>query len=138
MRLPDGRTEILRLYFVDAPESAFKTYGGGRNNHKRIRDQASDLGNITPDEAVTIGKQAKSFTLDLLQSRPFTIYTIWDSPFNDKRYHAFIEVQYEGKPRFLHEILVEKGLARVHTKGAEMPNGTSRHSHESYLESLLP
>ena len=36
VKLPGGRTEIIRLYFADAPEGDFKSYGGGRNNHERI------------------------------------------------------------------------------------------------------
>ena len=136
VKLPDGRTEIIRLYFVDTPESAFKSYGGGENNHRRIEQQAADMGGITPQQAVEIGKQAKAFTLGILGKSPFTIHTEWDSPFNDQRYHAFVEVTVEGKPRFLHELLVEKGLARIHTKGAPLPDGTSERKHEDHLFKL--
>src|SRR5690606_41234380 len=31
VRLPNGRVEQFRLYFVDAPESDFRTYKGGRS-----------------------------------------------------------------------------------------------------------
>jgi endonuclease YncB( thermonuclease family) len=134
--LPDGRREILRLYFVDTPESAFKSYGGGENNHRRIEQQAADMGGITPQQAVEIGKKAKTFTLATLESAPFTIYTEWDSPFNDRRYHAFVEITQNGKRRFLHELLVEKGLARIHTKGAPLPDGTSERKHEDRLFNL--
>lgn len=134
--LPDGRTNEFRLYFVDTPESAFKTYRGGENNHKRIADQAADMGGITFQQAVTIGKEAKSFVLGLLGNGPFNIYTSWDSPFRDNRFHAFVEVQFEGKPRWLHELLVEKGLVRIHTKGAPLPDGTSLNSHKAKLRSL--
>ncbi len=136
VRLPGDRTEILRLYFVDTPESAFKTYGGGRNNHDRIADQAKDMGGITPQQAVKIGKEAKNFTLTHLAKAPFTIHTEWDSPFNDQRYHAFVVLSYNRKPRFLHELLVEKGYARIHTKGADLPDGTSRKQHEADLRKL--
>ncbi|MGJ8644016.1 MAG: thermonuclease family protein [Luteolibacter sp.] len=136
VKLPEGRTEIIRLYFVDTPESAFKSYGGGRNNHDRIADQAYDMGGITSEQAVEIGKKAKSFVLEHLSKSPFSIYTEWDSPFNDQRYHAFIETSYNGKKRFLHEILVEKGYARIHTKGASMPDGTSERKQEDRLFDL--
>jgi endonuclease YncB( thermonuclease family) len=136
VKLPDGRTEIIRLYFVDTPESAFKTYGGGENNHRRIDQQAADMGGITPQQAVEIGKKAKAFTLGLLEKSPFTIHTKWDSPFNDKRYHAFVQVTVEGRPRFLHELLVEKGLARIHTKGAPLPDGTPERKQEAHLLKL--
>lgn len=136
VKLTDGRTEIIRLYFADCPESAFKNYGSGQNNHARIQEQAADLGGITPQQAVEIGKKAKNLTLATLESAPFTIYTEWDSPFNDKRFHGYIVVSYNGKPRFLHELLVEKGLARIHTKGAPLPNGTSERKQEDRLLDL--
>lgn len=136
VKLPNGKIEIIRLYFVDAPESAFKNYSGGRNNHDRIADQARDMGGITSQKAIEIGKKAKAFTLDHLSKAPFTIYTEWDSPFNDQRYHAFVELSYNGKPRFLHELLVEKGYARIHTKGASMPDGTSERKQEDHLFDL--
>lgn len=136
VNLPDGKKAEFRLYFVDTPESAFKSYSGGDNNHQRIRDQAADLGGITPEQAVETGKKAKAFSLGLLAASSFDLYTCWDSPFNDNRFHAFVEVQESGKPRWLHELLVEKGLVRIHTKGADLPDGTPSARHKTYLKSL--
>lgn len=136
VNLPDGRKSELRLYFVDTPESAFKSYAGGDNNHQRIAEQAAELGGITPQQAVQVGQDAKHFTLALLASQPFDIYTRWDSPFHDGRYHAFVEVKQGGKQRWLHELLVEKGFVRIHTKGADLPDGTSYAKHKSYLKGL--
>lgn len=136
VQLPDGRKEIFRLYFVDSPENSFKTYGGGQTNHRRIDDQAADMGGITPQQAVGIGKKAKDFTLSQLGKAPFTIHTEWDSPFNDARYHAFVELTWNGEKRFLHELLVEKGYVRIHTKGASLPDGTPQRSHEKHLLDL--
>lgn len=133
--LPDGRREIFRLYFVDTPESAFKSYRNGENNHERIQDQASYFG-ISPEKAVEIGQAGKHLTLDLLAKRPFTIYTAWDSPFHDQRYHAFVEVNEGGKTRWLDEILVSKGLARIKTKPADLPDGTSATEHRRLLERM--
>lgn len=135
VNLPDGRSEIFRLYFVDTPESDFKTYRNGEDNHDRIRDQARDM-NVSPEEAVKIGKRAKDFVLDLLKSKPFTLHTEWDSPFNDRRYHAFIEVESGGKNRFLHEVLIERNLARVKTKGADLPDGTPASQQRRKLETM--
>ena len=120
VRLPDGRVEQFRLYYVDAPESQFRTYGGGATNHKRIHEQAQAFG-VTDEQAVEIGKKAKSRSHDLLGSKPFTIYTRWDDPFGDRRYSVFVTP--EGGP-FLEETLVREGLVRIHTKGADMPDGT--------------
>jgi endonuclease YncB( thermonuclease family) len=136
VKLSDGREVILRLYFVDTPESAFKSYRGGDTNHARIADQAADLGGITSQQAVEIGKQAKAFTLALLASAPFDIFTRWDSPFHDRRYHAFIRVKSGGKTRWLHELLVEKGFVRIHTKGAALPDGTTYQKQKARLKAL--
>lgn len=136
VKLPDGKKAVFRLYFVDAPESAFKSYAGGDTNHRRIHEQAADLGGVTPQQAVEIGKKAKSFTTGILASRPFDIHTNWDSPFNDNRFHAFVEIQQGGQPRWLHEVLVDHGLARIHTKGADLPDGTPSAKHKTRLLKL--
>jgi endonuclease YncB( thermonuclease family) len=136
VRLPDGKNVELRLYFVDTPESAFKNYGGGETNHPRIRQQAAEMGGITPEQAVEIGQKGKKFTLGLLASSPFNIYTVWDSPFNDNRFHAFVEVKQSGKSRWLSELLVEKGLARIKTKPADLPNGTPASKQSAHLREL--
>lgn len=136
VKLPNGRTAEFRLYFVDTPESAFKSYAGGDTNHERIRQQAAEMGEITPEQAVEIGKKAKHFTLSLLAARPFDIYTRWDSPFHDKRYHAFVSVKQDGKSRWLHELLVEKGFVRIHTKGADLPDGTPSAKQKARLKDL--
>ena len=132
VRLPDGRVEEFRLHFVDAPESQFRTYGGGRTNHDRIREQAADLG-ISAEQAVEIGRLAKSRARDLLADRPFTVHTRWDDPFGDRRYHAFVAP--EGGP-WLHETLVREGLARLHTKPAGLPDGTPAKARLSRLREL--
>lgn len=134
--LPGGRTDIFRLYFVDTPESEFRTYRGGEDNYTRIKQQAEHFGGITSEQAVEIGRRAKEFTLPLLAKRPFTIYTVWDSPFNDQRYHAFIEVEDGGKSRWLDELLVERGFCRVFTKGAEMPDGTPMARRKDQLRAM--
>lgn len=124
VRLPDKRQVVLRLYYVDAPESDFKRYGRGETNFDRIRQQAAELGQVTPEQAVEIGHQAKDFTLKLLGSAPFEIFTKWDSPFHDDRFHAFILVRENGQPRLLYQLLIERGLARIKTKPAPLPDGT--------------
>lgn len=132
VRLPDGRVEQFRLYYVDAPESQFRTYAGGRSNHDRIRDQAADMG-LTDEQAVAIGQQAKLRVRELLSAAPFVLHTRWDDPFGDRRYHAF--VQPAGGP-WLHETLVREGLARIHTKPADLPDGTPVKTRLSQLREL--
>ena len=136
VHLPDRKEAELRLYFVDTPESAFKSYPGGATNHQRIARQAAEMGNITPEQVVEIGKAGKRFTLELLVSHPFTIHTRWDSPFNDNRYHAHVEVPFDTSVRWLDEILIERGLARITTKPADLPDGTPAAKHLANLREL--
>ncbi|MBC8127366.1 MAG: hypothetical protein H8M99_09530 [Gloeobacteraceae cyanobacterium ES-bin-144] len=136
VRLPGGKQAEFRLYFVDAPESAFKSYAGGETNHERIRQQAAEMGGITSEQAVEIGKKAKLFTLTLLGRQPFTIFTRWDSPFHDQRYHAFVEVSENNQARWLDELLIERGLVRMKTKPAMMPDGTPAARHAEHLREL--
>lgn len=120
IRLADGRVEEFRLYYVDAPESAFRSYAGGRDNHRRISEQARDFG-ISDEQAVEIGRRAKQRVHDLLARGTLTVHTAWDDPFNDRRYHAFIQ---PSTGPLLHETLVREGLVRIHTKPADLPDGT--------------
>lgn len=136
VKLPDGQTKIFRLFFVDTPESAFRNYSGGENNHQRIAHQAADMGGISTQQAVEIGKKAKAYALSLLQKSPFTIYTRWNSPFHDGRYSAFVEIKTDQKSRYLHELLVEQGLARIYTRGADLPDGTEEATHKKMLHSI--
>jgi len=135
-RLPDGREVTLRLYYVDTPESQFRHYQNSETNFERIRQQAAEMGGITPEQAVDTGNQAKHYVLSLLEKNPFTIYTQWDSPFHDQRFHAFIEITEGGRKRWLHELLIEKGLARLKTKPAPLPDGTPVNQHMAYLREL--
>ena len=135
VKLPDGRTETFRLYFVDTPESEFKEYASGETNHERIRQQAEYFG-ITPEQAVEIGKKGKKFTLERLAKMPFSLCTAWDSPYHDQRYHAFIEIEENGRSRSLDELLVEQGLCRIFTKGADTPDGTPMAKRKDQLHAL--
>ncbi|WP_367875352.1 thermonuclease family protein [Luteolibacter sp. Populi] len=130
--LPDGRVEQFRLYFVDCPESQFRTYSGGADNHERIHEQALYFG-ISDKQAVEIGARAKARVHELLGKGSFTLHTRWEDPFGDQRYHAFILPS--GGPG-LDETLVREGLARIHTKGAELPDGIPTKARQAQLREL--
>lgn len=132
IRLPGGRVEEFRLYFVDAPESEFRDYGHGRTNRDRIAEQARYFG-LTPEQAIEIGRRAKEHSLGLLKKGAFTLHTAWDDPFGDRRFHAFL-VMPDG--RCLHESLIREGLARIHTKGAALPDGTGVAAQQRKLRDL--
>jgi competence protein ComEA len=135
LRLPDGREETFRLYFVDTPESAFKRYGGGESNQQRLQDQADYFG-LSPDGAVDLGKKAKSYALKLLEAKPVTLFTRWDDPFGDRRYHAFVRLEDGDSPAWLDERLVMRGLCRIYTRGTDLPDGTPMARHKERLRDL--
>ncbi len=134
VKLEDGREVKIRLYFVDAPESQFRTYRNGENNHDRIAEQATSMGGKTSLQIVNVGKAAKDWTRRTLGTASFRIYTKWDDPFGDERYHAHVEVMLDGRKQWLHRTLVELGLARIHTKPADMPDGTPANDELVYLK----
>jgi endonuclease YncB( thermonuclease family) len=127
----------FRLYFVDAPESSYKTYKGGDNNGERIRQQGDYFGGLSRDQTTDIGAEAKKLALTVLRGRPFTVYTKREKVYGSHRLYALVAVvDAAGHDNGLGDMLVNQGLARIHTKGAALPNGTSRNKHEAKLRSV--
>lgn len=131
VKFPDGRETEMRLYYVDAPESKLKTYRDGNSNKERIQAQGRALGGLTIDQTTQVGQDAKKRVAQLL-SKPFTVYTKRQKVYGGPREYGFIAP--EGGRTFLHERLVEEGLGRIHTSGAEMPDGTSVQDQEASLQ----
>lgn len=133
-----GREFELRLYFVDAPEK----YLSDRyeNQRRRVAEQASEMGGITVEQAVEVGKAAQIFVSQQLSSKPFTVYTYWEEVYDGDRYYGFVELA-DGS--YLGTRLVEQGLVRIHTKGpgskenpVPTPDGKSFFQHRDMLSDL--
>ena len=133
-----GRDIELRLYFVDSPEK----YLSDRyeDQRRRVAEQAREMGGITPEQAVVIGRQAKDFTKQQLSGKPFTVYTNWEEVYESDRVYGFVELA-DGSD--LGTKLVEQGLARIHTKGPDSkekpvptPDGASFFQHRDKLEAI--
>jgi len=131
----NGETEELRLYFVDTPESAIKKYRDGNSNIKRVQQQANYFESIEVDDATDIGKKAKAFTQKVLK-KGFNVYTAREFVYGPPRIYAFVEVEHKGEKRFLHELLVEKGYARIYTKPLDLPDGTRKSKQLSKLRKM--
>lgn len=123
VRLPDGRLETFRLYFVDTTES--------RSRGKRSDEQAAYF-SITRAGAVRLGRQAKAFTAAAL-SKPFTIQTRWRRVFGGPRYYAFV---YTASGKDLAELLVERGLARIYGTRTPAPDGRTSREYRNRLRTL--
>lgn len=129
-----GETEF-RLYFVDSPETKYKTYGGGESNGKRLDQQAAYFGKLSRDQITKVGGEAKNFTKSLLLKGNFKVLTKWEDVVRPGRSYSLVIVEWEGREVYLHELLVAQGLVRVHTDGCDLPQGRRYREQRKYLES---
>lgn len=120
VRLPDGRLETFRLYFVDTTEA--------RAHATRLDEQAAYFG-ISRESAIELGNEAKQFTARAL-ARPFTIYTRWRPVFGPRRHYALV-VTTGGND--LAELLVRNGLARIYGTRTPLPDGRDSRSYREQL-----
>lgn len=130
----DGKEGEFRLYFVDTPESEYKTYRGGENNGERLDEQGEYFGGLSREQAAAIGKKAKEFTLDLLGEETFTLRTKWENVYGPERKYCFVVVNWAGREVYLHELLVANGLARIYTRGADLPKGRRWQAQKDFLK----
>ena len=128
----EGKTQEYRLYYVDTPESRDKPYDDHR---RRVTKQGEVLGGLSYEQTIKVGKKAKTFTKTLLK-KPFKVYTKGELVYQGPRLYAFVKVQYKGAERWLHELLVENGLARIHTKGVTTPEGVDYYQHKKALQKV--
>jgi len=123
-RVRGGTNEfIVRLYFVDAPETNMRY-------PERTRQQSEYFG-VTMDESMKGGKLARDLVRDILRE-PFTVWTRWASApsrSKERRYYGLVMVGTNG----LDEILVAKGLAQP--KGVR-PNLPTNEKAAAHLERL--
>jgi endonuclease YncB( thermonuclease family) len=122
-----GKEYVFRLYFVDCPETQRLPYSPGR-----INDQGRYFAGLPESEVLAFGKDARTFTANLLSGSPFTIFTRWERVFDSQRFYAHVHFPAaKGQPGDLAEALVSAGLARIHTTGADHPLGPSERSSTS-------
>ncbi len=125
-------TYELRLYYADCPEKYRHQYNG-----ERLAEQGAYFGGLSEKETIRIGEQARDYTLDLLRESVFTVYTKWEKVYDSGRFYAFVRVRdTEGNEAYLHELLVARGLARIHTKGINLLDGTPWKAQKARLAKL--
>jgi endonuclease YncB( thermonuclease family) len=124
----EGQRLVLRLYFVDCAEKReYKLVAG------RLKDQAGYFGGLSIPQTLKLGRQAKVFTADRLRSQPFTVFTRWERVYDSERIYAVIV--FEDGEDLAHK-LVQAGLARIHTKGVNMPDGVKANDYENHLREV--
>jgi DNA uptake protein ComE-like DNA-binding protein len=117
---------LLRLYFVDAPETA--SVGPAR-----LIEQAEYFGVSVP-QVIEIGEDAKKF-VDKKLADPFTVVTRLAEGLGRskiQRVYGFVRT----KDGDLGEQLVANGLARIHGVHPAMPDGSSGQDEIQKLEQL--
>ena len=122
-----GKRFTLRLYFADCPEKYRHQY-----NKERLAEQGRYFGGLTENETIFIGEAARDYSLELLRQGPFTVISRWERVFDTERFYAFVTTE-QGD---LAELLVGKGLARIHTKGENRPDGSSKAAEKQRLLGL--
>ncbi len=120
-----GDAFVLRLYFVDAPETHLLY-------PERTREQAEHFG-ATLDDTLKAGAKARSYVREALKGN-FTVVTRKASApgrAKDPRYYGMVQVA----GRNLDEILVLAGLARAKGVAASVPGEKAR-AHAERLQLL--
>jgi endonuclease YncB( thermonuclease family) len=121
-----GDEGVFRLYFADCPETDLRL-------KERMADQAKVFG-LAVARIPAVGRQASEFTRQFLRDG-CTVYTKREVAEGDSRmprHFAFVE----ARGRWLHEALVEAGLARAFGKSSDLPDGTPARIHWKRLDSM--
>lgn len=122
---------LLRLYFVDCPE----TSADSETMVRRLREQTRYFGLDRHEDTLRFGHKAAEQVREWL-AEPFTAYTVFADGMgrsSTQRFFAFI-VTADG--RDLDFLLVEKGLARSRGVGREDFRGLRRDDRQAHLENL--
>lgn len=131
VELAPGRQEVIRLYFVDCPE----TTAARESDQRRLREQSAHFGIEDPKVTMEAGRGAAAEVARLL-SEPFTVHTIFTSALGRSarpRYYAFVTTA-DGKD--LGESLVARGLARSYGVGRTTPGGVPVDDAKAHMDDL--
>jgi endonuclease YncB( thermonuclease family) len=127
-----GGDHIVRLYFVDCCEKRRHP-----QNRARLAEQGAYFGGLSETDVIKLGRRARDEVLELLTSRPFRLFTRWDPVYDERRHYAHVSVTLaDGTNQWLAEWLVERGLARIHTLGADLPDGTPESAVHTRLRAI--
>lgn len=119
----------FRLYFVDTAE----TDANSDFKRERLKEQADYWGSDRPDFALQMGLRAEQSVKKWMRGG-FIVYTqgAYAPSLGAPRYYAMVRIQ----NRWLDDMLVEKGLARIYGSDTELPEGISADSHLKHLHNL--
>lgn len=127
--LHHGQKQIIRLYYVDCPETRATTSADAG----RVREQTRYFGLPSADRIFFYGKKAAAFTKQQL-ARPFTVYTSYaDARGRSEagRVYGFVTTA-DGKD--LATLLIQNGYARSFGVRRALPDGTHRDETTAQLD----
>jgi endonuclease YncB( thermonuclease family) len=128
LRLPKEGEHVFVQYFIDALDTSF-------THLDRVNEQAHYFGKASNEAVVEAGREAMAYVTDLLKNHPFMVLTRWERVPATDRYYALIRVEYEkGRWRYLSELLVRQGYARI--SGVTTPLPDTKMSEDDYLQEL--
>ncbi|MDR0993986.1 MAG: tetratricopeptide repeat protein [Verrucomicrobiota bacterium] len=123
----NNRNIIIRLYFVDVPESDA--------THVERNQEQADYFNVPLARVIPIGKKAAQFTKKTLGGKKFTVWTRWQDAMgssSQKRYFGYVRLGKED----LGELLAANGLARVYGASTVSPEGETVNAQFEKLRQL--
>ncbi len=112
---------MYRLYFVDAPETDLSF-------PDRVQEQA-DYWRISIERTLELGEEARRFVREFARGGVTVHHRREDAAGRTERTYGLVE----AGGRWLDEALVEAGLARLHGKGTDLPDGIAEHRHWARL-----
>lgn len=127
IHLPDG-DHVFVHYFVHALDNSAE-------HLDRVHETAVFFGRVSNDAVIATGKEAMAYVTDLLKNRPFMVLTRWEKAPEAGRYYGLIWVEYEpGKWKYLSELLVRHGYARIAGVTTPLPN--TKVNEDDYIQLL--
>jgi DNA uptake protein ComE-like DNA-binding protein len=124
--LHSGRVAVLRLYFIDAPET-------DAGYAQRVAEQAAYFG-VTTAQVLRGGAEAKEFTTKFM-TKPFRVLTrMRAAPGASRQERIYAIVERDGAR--LDAALVQAGLARVTSEVADFPDLEAGRRREHELRGL--
>lgn len=126
-----SRDYVVRLYFVDCPESVVR-FGSDAD---RLREQSRYFGVKDPLQTMAVGKEAKTFVKSAL-SKPFTVWTRFANARGRAAKPRVYAIVIASDGRSLDEALIQNGLARNKGVRTGLPDGTTIEQHRERLDGL--
>jgi DNA uptake protein ComE-like DNA-binding protein len=128
----DGQEHVVRLYYVDAPETA----AASTTDQRRLREQANYFGVPGAASLVEFGRAATALTRSLLKDQDFTVHTAFaKAPGRSALPRIYVMITLaDGSD--LGARLISEGLARSVGVNRARPDGTPSPEFRAQLDDL--